>query len=560
MTVRLTTDASCGGDGFQEAAIAVAAPSALAGRAPTALTDACTSGGSEASIGTIVVVPSDADDDAFAVRVVAGIGVPTESCPAPDYVLGPEDTAAGRGCIVARRSLAFLPHTPLELPIVLRQSCLNVDCDEDATCVDGVCISARVDPDKCAEPGGCSEDDLVGGAGGSGGAGGAGGAGGLGGAGGIGGTGGTGGGGNPVVTSLTVGESFSCALADGVPVCWGLNENGVFGIGTVEDTGRPPVQVFTAEPLPAPVVELDAGAVHLCARLVNGLVYCAGDNQRMQLGSVAYGAASVNPQPVPTMFAQRLMAGDHHGCTAADDVTPYLACWGHNDNGQVEFPETPGVPQFWEYDGYDVTDLAGGPRHTCAVHSDSGVTCWGDGTFFQVGQGNSPSYPPSIVLQSGGAELEAAAVSAGAKHSCAIDTNANVRCWGTEDDPGHQFGDGFNPTGVQNLATPNGVTNAARISTGTDATCVVTTLGELRCWGSLQGPDNIAGPGNPAWQPTVIATAADVVDVAVGENHACYLDVLDDVYCWGDNSKGQSTGVEGGSVWPPTPIDLTPGP
>ena len=116
--------------------------------------------GSAGLVGSVVLVPSGDDDAPFGVRIVAGVGISADECPAPDYVLDDEATAEGKGCIVSRRVLSFLPQTPLNLPVVLRKSCLNVPCSQTQTCVNGVCRDARVDPEVCATDEGCGEDSL----------------------------------------------------------------------------------------------------------------------------------------------------------------------------------------------------------------------------------------------------------------------------------------------------------------------------------------------------------------------------------------------------------------
>jgi len=553
VTIRLTTDASCGGDGFQQAAIAVAAKEKLSGREPSALTEACQDGDPESDIGTIVVVPSGDDDAPFAVRVVAGIGVPAEACMAPDYVLGDDDTEAGRGCIVARRNLAFLPHTELELPIVLRKECLNVDCSADQTCVSGTCVSAKVDPDKCNEPGGCTEDDLRGGSGGvgGGGAGGFGATGGLGGAGGIGGTGGSG-----QVTALTIGESFSCALVGTTPYCWGLNESGAWGTGSQPGTATGPTEAMTGEPLPGLVVELAAGAAHLCVLTDNGSVLCAGDNTFGQLGTA--GASSTSPTVAVAKFAQHVGAGARHTCARLVGGQPQVTCWGANESGQVTLPPTLTAGPSQQLG--DAERISGGVRHTCVVEAAGTVSCWGDSTYFQVGTGNSAPVPPTTIqLQAGAGDLQATSVSAGDTHSCAIDTGGGVLCWGVETNLTQPFGNGPAVVSGDPTAAPNNVIQAEVISTGSNATCVVQQGGLLRCWGVFAGGLDISGSGNAnAVQPSPVEIQVenDVVDVAVGADHACYLDELGQVFCWGNNSKGQVIGSGSGVVFPPEQIPL----
>ncbi|HEY2368710.1 MAG TPA: hypothetical protein VGH87_20070, partial [Polyangiaceae bacterium] len=78
----------------------------------------------DGGLGTIAILPHDIDE-AVGIRVVLGVNRLTSQCAAPDY----------DGCIVARRSLEFFPHTRLELPIELQQSCVGTPCDESSTCV-----------------------------------------------------------------------------------------------------------------------------------------------------------------------------------------------------------------------------------------------------------------------------------------------------------------------------------------------------------------------------------------------------------------------------------------
>lgn len=106
---------------------------------------ACSNG----KLGSIVLVP--ASDQRFVVRAV--LELEGASC----------KTDPASGCIEARRSISFLPHTKLRLPIFLGASCTNVPCgDTTLTCERGACVSSLVDPTKCAQ-GVC---DVDGGAGG----------------------------------------------------------------------------------------------------------------------------------------------------------------------------------------------------------------------------------------------------------------------------------------------------------------------------------------------------------------------------------------------------------
>lgn len=108
--------------------------------------------------GTLVVVPSGANNDEVGFKIVAGItSKDAEECsPSAD-----SPPRYGAGCIVARRALRYLPHTALTLPVTLRSTCEAVTCGVTDTCVNGACVAARItDSSSCAGGGGCSETTL----------------------------------------------------------------------------------------------------------------------------------------------------------------------------------------------------------------------------------------------------------------------------------------------------------------------------------------------------------------------------------------------------------------
>ena len=168
--LEVTTDAQC--VDVRGTSITVGSASALEAKAPAARTDACSSSG---RIGSLAVVPSGDKDDEVAIRVVTGVGKSPEACIDDGYV---------GGCIVARRILRFLPHTPLVLPVHMGIDCLDVPCGATQTCFKGQCVPAKID---CTDSGGCmpqvgdggTTDAGIDGSGGAAGSAGSGGVGGL---------------------------------------------------------------------------------------------------------------------------------------------------------------------------------------------------------------------------------------------------------------------------------------------------------------------------------------------------------------------------------------------
>ncbi|HEX6272803.1 MAG TPA: hypothetical protein VFZ53_07185 [Polyangiaceae bacterium] len=81
--------------------------------------------------------------------------------------------------------------------------------------------------------------------------------------------------------------------------------------------------------------------------------------------------------------------------------------------------------------------VAAGEQHTCAIDDDANVVCWGDnrfgqlGTFFgrpHVGLDEQPFLLPALTLDF---EDDVVQVAASAQHTCVLFDGGAVRCWGT---------------------------------------------------------------------------------------------------------------------------------
>jgi hypothetical protein len=132
MTVELWTDVPCVSSPTTTLWIGKS-DTDLDDHAPIMRTTNCKSNG---RIGSIVLVPSGAPDEAFALKVVLAHGARSvESCEKADSA--PEPLA---GCIVARRDLKFVPHSELVLPIELHEDCDGVRCAASESCVHGKCV------------------------------------------------------------------------------------------------------------------------------------------------------------------------------------------------------------------------------------------------------------------------------------------------------------------------------------------------------------------------------------------------------------------------------------
>ena len=145
--------------------------------------------------------------------------------------------------------------------------------------------------------------------------------------------------------------------------------------------------------------------------------------------------------------------------------------------------------------GGTFTSLSAGAYHSCGVQTGGAVICWGDDVF-----GQAP--PPAGTY---------ASVSAGGYHTCGVQTGGAAVCWGD---------------GIFGQATAPGGTFAS-VSAGVYHTCGVQTDGTVVCWGL-----DYYGQATPP--------AGTFASVSAGWFHTCGVQTDGTVVCWGDDVFGQA--------------------
>lgn len=132
---------------------------------------------------------------------------------------------------------------------------------------------------------------------------------------------------------VSAGGSHTCAVSVGGGVqCWGNNTDGQLGDGTT--TNRlTPVDVVG---LGSPAVDVTAGERYSCAALANGAAKCWGNNEFGQLGDGTM-ANRLTPVDVSGLSAgvASVAAGDTSSHTCAVMLNETVKCWGWNGGGQV---------------------------------------------------------------------------------------------------------------------------------------------------------------------------------------------------------------------------------
>lgn len=153
-----------------------------------------------------------------------------------------------------------------------------------------------------------------------------------------------------------------------------------------------------------------------------------------------------------------------------------------------------------------------------------------------------------------GCTSQAAQVSAGAAHTCAIVT-PRLFCWGADDRGQLGTGAVTGESRVPRLVT--GAHTFTQVSAGGAHTCGITEQ-HLFCWGdNAQGQLGVAGPASAT--PVAVAPSETFLQVAAGRAHTCALQFdastsTSAVWCWGADDQRQLGGPT------PGPDRSTPGP
>ncbi|MBI2121661.1 MAG: DUF2341 domain-containing protein [Candidatus Sungbacteria bacterium] len=224
-----------------------------------------------------------------------------------------------------------------------------------------------------------------------------------------------------------------------------------------------------------------------------------------------------------------------------------VKCWGQNDWGQLGY----GSSASYDYKSTPVAvsginnamAVSAGWKHTCALLSGGNVKCWGYNLYGQLGigtdgYGTSKSSP---VLVSG--INDAIAIAAGWKHTCTLLSNGSVKCWG-ENSHG-QLGDGTTVSKNTSISVI-GIDDAVALIARGNHTCALLSNATVKCWGwNTSGQLGASTKLQYEATPVVVSGLNGVSALSAGESHTCALLTGGTIKCWGDNGGGQ---LNGGSI------------
>lgn len=292
-----------------------------------------------------------------------------------------------------------------------------------------------------------------------------------------------------VPVTVGLGELFSCTCDRGGQAwCWGRNVEGELGQGSSSATSTSPVAV----PRVTDCAQIAGGANHACVVHGDGTLSCWGSNASGQLGQAGTAVPTICPEsasnatvpclPSPTLVPNlgnvvEVGAGEQYTCVRKSDQT--VECWGDNTQGQLGDGTTTSrsTPAPVASLAPDVVELAVGRFFACARHADGTVSCWGNGTSGQLGNGGTKdaAKPVTVVGVS-----DAIALGLGREHTCVLRSSGSVWCWG-----GNEYGQVGNGTLVNTLSPTevSGLGPTLSIAVGSVHTCARSMDGGVYCWG-----------------------------------------------------------------------------
>ncbi len=267
--------------------------------------------------------------------------------------------------------------------------------------------------------------------------------------------------------TVSSGAFASCAITDEDELyCWGATD---YRLGSGDDPDLDDLNLVTTEVQIGAGgsdeiegwLDVDLGFEHGCALAENSsldvepigtvLAYCWGRSTDGQVGSssegphltpvLVYEDESEPTEQFTTRTLLEVTTGYYHSCAMAEDENNDIQayCWGHDGNSRLArsdaAPEDTHLPGLVEASAGFAT-ISAGSRHTCAIDDDLEPTCWGANSQGQTGNStelNGDTDTPTTVDFTEFGDQTFQSISAGGDHTCAISDDSDdntLYCWG----------------------------------------------------------------------------------------------------------------------------------
>lgn len=357
--------------------------------------------------------------------------------------------------------------------------------------------------------------------------------------------------------SISAGELFSCAVNNGELWCWGRNNTSQLGNATHRDSARAVRVINASGAALTRASTVSAGATHACAIINNtpwcwGEMQSLATSIETPLHTSAV-IVKKQSQNVNLSGALRVTSGVSFSCTS--DLSNAVWCWGLNHKGQLgnrSFVARRGAVQVYRSDNTLLSSVhvQAGNAFACAiVGSTKQVWCWGDNSSGQLGDGTTTNRNKAVQVKKmiGNTSLtNVTNLAVGTSHACAVTSAGAVFCWGSNSSG--QLGDSTTTAANKAVQVRNGsgtLANARMVSAGENMSCAVVESNRyVKCWGHNRYGQLGNGTNTNSLRPVSVYDAGTglvngVKMISSGNQHTCVVDANNDVSCWGYNAYGQ---------------------
>lgn len=348
------------------------------------------------------------------------------------------------------------------------------------------------------------------------------------------------------ITQVVTGDTHACALrSDGKVMCWGKNDRGQVGNGTLVDQIHPVLVKALVN-----VSKLVAGAAHTCALRKDGKVFCWGANNWAQIGTYSKVDAQL-PKGVD-IGGRATAIGASGANTCVILTTKAVKCWGIQLVGGLACPGVCTAPMF-QPGMTNVTQIWVGTTNMCAKFGTAAIKCAGSNAYGQLQPENQEQF---LMLTAFSAVPQVKDISIGNADMCAVLPDSQVSCWGYNSNG--QLGNG-NTNTVREPAVVPGLGAVKSLSSGPASHCAVLSDATVSCWGQNTFGQLGLGSNENALTPTVVPGLSGVKQVSAGMK-ACALQASGAVSCWGFGAAVATDNLVLINSNVPVPVTFSPDP
>jgi uncharacterized protein YjdB len=229
------------------------------------------------------------------------------------------------------------------------------------------------------------------------------------------------------LTSITIQDALACGnTAAGVVYCWGTSA----GVVLASAPSGSLVPLMVTSPAPLFLHPGGAGSSNVCGTSATSIAYCWGANQGGGVGNGTLTFNQFTPMPVSTPLTfTRTFASIFFSCGVTTGNGAY--CWGRNSGGSAgafgNGTATDILTPTPVSGGLTFTDIVATAYSSCGLATDGTVYCWGQNPFGVLGDGTTTAHNVPMAVSG---NLKFSAISAGTSHVCALTVAGLPYCWG----------------------------------------------------------------------------------------------------------------------------------